>query len=107
MSHLSKLIERATDTTLNLENNTIGKYRITPQHGSNCYVYHIYKNPKYREQHLCSFTIVPYSNVHIEDNQCTPRELLEIYNTLKFHYKDFKFKIDTKLQLFEKMKLPF
>ena len=39
MSYLKKLIEKATDTNLNLENNMIGNYKITPQHGNDLAVY--------------------------------------------------------------------
>ena len=43
MAYLERLIERATDSSLDLENNQIGSFAITPQHGSNLFVYHIYK----------------------------------------------------------------
>jgi len=43
-SYLARLIDRATDNNLDLENNQIGNYRVTPQHGALLNVYHIYKD---------------------------------------------------------------
>lgn len=55
-TYLYKLIDRATINKL-FENNYVGKYRITPQHGSNMLVYHIYKTTKNTETHLLSIEI--------------------------------------------------
>ncbi len=76
MSYLEKLIERATDTSLDLENNRICNYEITPQHG-NVSVYHIYKYGAYKyannkrdfskKEHVCKITI-DISTVEIEVN---------------------------------------
>ena len=44
MSYIDRLIKNALDNNKNLENNVIGKYRISPQHGPNVIVYHIYRD---------------------------------------------------------------
>lgn len=73
MSYLEKLIERATDGNLDLENNQIGNYRITPQHG-NVYKYIIYKDgaknkwypkKKWDNQHVSTITI-DFNKVDVE-----------------------------------------
>lgn len=107
MSYLSKLINRATDGNLNLENNIIGNYKIAPQHGNNLYVYIIHKRYGIYEKHICTINIVDRLSVNIDDQDCTPKELLDIYYELKNIYPTFKFKIHTKHSLFKKMGLPF
>jgi len=94
MSYLHRLIERATDTSLDLENNKIGKYRITPQHG-NVYVYHIYKDDKRnRENHICTITIDPYIRVDIEKNSdTTGKDLVEIHHAIQCLYPNIKRRI--------------
>jgi hypothetical protein len=86
MSYLERLIERATNTNLDLENNTIGSYRIAPQHGQGLAVYHIYKN----ERH--SATISIYDNqVNIEVNNIylNPKEISDIIDTINNIYSTF------------------
>ena len=88
MSYLKKIITRATDTTLNLENNKIGAYRISPQHGTNVYIYHIYKETDI-ERHIATITITSEGNtaiIMINDYDCTGKELVEIHSTLKELY---------------------
>lgn len=99
MGHIYNLIERATDTNLNLENNQIGKYRITPQHG-NVAVYHIYKNDatylpanrKYigREQHVSTITI-SFNRVDCEvnSNYLKPFEIHQVQDVLNNLYDGF------------------
>jgi len=41
MSNISKILDRAVNDD-RLENNTIGKLRISPQHGINCFSWNIY-----------------------------------------------------------------
>lgn len=87
MSYLNRLITRATDTNLKLENNKIGAYRITPQHGS-VYVYHIYKETDI-DRHICTIVITSEgetSIIHINNYDCTGKELVEIHSTLKEIY---------------------
>ena len=95
MSYLERLIERATDTSLDLENNQIGNYRITPQHG-NVSVYHIYKdnakpnyktNRRYDNIHVCTITI-DFDRVDIEVNSdyLKPNEIDNIINTVNNLY---------------------
>lgn len=88
MSYLNRLITRATDTSLDLENNKIGAYRISPQHGTNIYVYHIYKRTDI-ERHICTITIV-FEGITpiivIDDYECTGKELVEVHSTLKELY---------------------
>ena len=69
MSYLERLIDRALNEEQ--ENNQIGRYSITPQHGSNCYVYHIYKTIPHKKffdhkVHLATITIVPNLRVTTE-----------------------------------------
>jgi len=97
MSYLKRLIERATDTSLDLENNRIGNFRITPQHG-NVAVYHIYKfGAKYlptgrkygheHEQHVCTITI-DFSTVEVEVNAdyLTPKDISNIQDVVNNLY---------------------
>ena len=52
-TYLFKLIDRATSSNL-FENNQIGNYKISPQHGINeLYIYNIYKN----NNHISTITI--------------------------------------------------
>jgi len=97
MSYLEKLIERATDTNLDLENNLIGNYEITPQHG-NVAVYHIHKlgakylptgvkhNILYR-QHVCTITI-DFATVEVEVNAdyLTPKDISNIQDVVNNLY---------------------
>jgi len=61
-TYLARLIDRATDGNLDLENNRIGNYRITPEHGALIFVYHIYKD---RCHSLTSGNKRKYDNVHV------------------------------------------
>ena len=67
MSYLNKLIDRAVNE--DQENNKIGKYSISPQHG-NVYVYNIYKEKFHKrfydyKEHIATITIVPNLSVVI------------------------------------------
>jgi len=104
MSYISKLIERATDTSLDLENNQIGNYRITPQHGSNVAVYHIYKEgakPSYSkrkcfgETHILTINISNDIRIEWNKDYMTAKERSEVIRTLKQIYSSFKVWVDT------------
>ena len=100
MGYLGKLIERATDTNLTLENNQIGNYSITPQHGVYIAVYHIYKDNcnviwtkskrRYNNQHVATITI-GFSKVDININKdyLRPIEIDQIINTINNLYPKF------------------
>ncbi len=87
MSYLERLIERATDSTLNLENNKIGSYKITCQHGSWVFVYNIHKN----DRHLFSLDI-GIRNVVIHYNKyiCNSKEISDVHNVIHNLYMDTK-----------------
>jgi len=100
MSYLEKLIDRATNTTLCLENNRIGNYTITPQHGRNLAIYHIYKDNckpiyskskrRFDNQHVCTISI--YDNVvdcTINNDYLTQKEITDIINVLSNIYSSF------------------
>ena len=75
MSYLEKLIERATDSSLNLENNKIGNYIISCQHGCWVFIYNIYKN----EEHLFSLSITNTTLViEYNKNECSSKELKSV-----------------------------
>ena len=93
MSYLEKLIDRATDTSLNLENNRIGNYEITPQHGSDISVYHIYKYGVYkyagnsrdfsRKEHACTITIDTLSvDIEVDADYLTRKEISDIIDVI-------------------------
>jgi uncharacterized pyridoxamine 5'-phosphate oxidase family protein len=96
MSYLERLIERATDTNLDLENNRIGNYSITPQHG-NVYVYIIYKHntkphysntkKRYNNVHVCTITI-DFSTVEVEVNAdyLTSKDISNIQDAVNHAY---------------------
>jgi hypothetical protein len=91
MSYLERLIEQATDKDLDLENNKIGKYTITPQHGSDIYVWHIYKEVPHKRFHSHNVHIstitVDFDSVHIDNNSNgTSKDALNIHTTIKKLY---------------------
>ena len=91
MSYLERLIERATDTTLDLENNVIGNYRITPQHGANLVVYHIYKNnarPDYNGNRR-------YDNCHVVEINIFDNEVIIWVNPTYLNVKEINDVINT------------
>lgn len=100
MSYLEKLIERATDTTLDLENNRIGNYEITPQHG-NVAVYHIYKYgatylptgrkyPYYDKTHVCTITIgFNRVDIEVDKDYLRPKEISNIIDVINNIYDTF------------------
>jgi len=106
MSYLSKLIEKATDTSLDLENNQIGNYRVTPQHGSNVTVYHIYKTgakPSYsnstrykdKETHILTIDIAyPEIRIDWQKDYMTLNERKEVVRILKELYEGYKIVIE-------------
>jgi len=105
MSYIANLIERATNTSLDLENNKIGNYRITPQHGSGLAVYHIYKvgaKPSYskstryrgQESHIATINITHEVRIEIVEDYTTANEKKEIVRILKEIYPSFKVWID-------------
>jgi hypothetical protein len=103
MSYLEKLIERATDTNLDLENNQIGSYRITPQHGLDLAIYHIYKDNcrphysrgrKFNNQHVCTIEIFDNKvRCRVNDDYLVQREVNNIMNVLNNLYSTFDIKI--------------
>lgn len=62
-TYLYKILDRATSNHL-FENNIIGNYEITPQHGVNVYVFHLYKYNKgfYPDAPKTHFLTVNISN---------------------------------------------
>jgi hypothetical protein len=98
MGYLFRLINRATDTMFQLENNRIGNYRITPQHG-NVLVYHIYKiNDKARtSNHFCTITIdteLKTVNVGIVKAYQTTNDVEQLMDFFGNQYSEF----DTNLE---------
>lgn len=93
MSYLNRLIDRAVNE--DQENNTIGRYSISPQHG-NVYVYHIYKEIPHKKffnhkVHLATITIVPHLSVtteHVSGN-ITRKESETIIETINNLYSEF------------------
>lgn len=92
MSYLEKLIEKATDTSLDLENNRIGNYEITPQHGD-VSVYHIYKYGAYkyannrrdfsRKEHVCTITIdISTVEIEVDSDYLTRKEISDIIDVV-------------------------
>ncbi len=102
MSYLKRLIERATDTSLDLENNKIGNYRITPQHSSNVASYSIYKTgarPYYssstrykgKESHLLTINISnPKVRIEWAGDYLTKKEREDILSILREIYKGWR-----------------
>jgi len=104
MSYLSRLIQRAVNPesgSPDLENNSIGNYRIEPQHGPNCYVYNIYKTIQPRfcirfdktENFLCDITITFDKVVINWDYNNKGNDLIEIHSTIQHIYRDKLVKI--------------
>jgi len=54
---IKKLIKKAVDTSVNLENNTIGCYRIRPRHGYSLYIYDISHITEDGEKTIITFQI--------------------------------------------------
>jgi len=104
MGYLAKLIERATDTSLDLENNQIGNYRIIPQHGINVAVYIIYKinaRPTYSkrihfgESHFMTIDIAsPELRLWVNETYVTERELKEVKQILGEIYQGWRIVIE-------------
>lgn len=61
--YLYRLLNRATSNPL-FENNIIGNYKITPQHGVNIFIYHIYKLINNKETHY--LTVKISNGIYIE-----------------------------------------
>ena len=100
MSYLERLIERATDTNLDLENNQIGDYKIMPQHGRNVAIFFIYKDnckPHYSKtirrfdnQHVTTFSI--YDNkvdIIVNKDYLTSNDISNISNVIHNLYSTF------------------
>lgn len=80
MSYLQKLITKAVDQEA--ENNILGKYSISPEHGVNLYRYQIKKNNEY----LATINIYGLE-IDIEvGNQFKGNDLIEIVSTLQDLY---------------------
>lgn len=90
--HLYKLIDRATDKEINLENNRIGNYSITPQHGKDFFIYHIYKMVKGHKVHLFEVKIYPTEKEVLtqEQSKISRRERTILSVFFFRNYKDFK-----------------
>jgi hypothetical protein len=88
MGYLSKLIHRAVDNR-DLENNKIGKYRISPQHGINVSVFHVYK----KERHIATIDIAR-PLVEITTYGAKGSDIVEIHATIKELYHDFEVRLD-------------
>ena len=91
--YLFRLIDRAVNK--GQENNTIGRYSITLQHG-NVYVYHIYKNVPHKKffdhkMHIATITIVPHKSVTTEHvhNSISRKESSTIIETINNFYSEF------------------
>jgi len=57
MSYIKRLIKKAVDNSVNLENNTIGCYRIRPKHGYSLYIYDISHITEDGEKTIITFQI--------------------------------------------------
>lgn len=88
MAYLERLIERATDSGLDLENNQIGSFAITPQHGSGLFVYHIYKIDKsFRKSHVASLDIDSTTvDIMVNADVLNRKQIDEIINTINNLY---------------------
>lgn len=83
MSYLQKLISRAVNQEA--ENNKIGKYSISPEHGTNVYKYQVKKD----NQYLATIRIYGL-NIDIEvANQFKGNDLVEIVSVLTDLYPEF------------------
>lgn len=99
MSYLERLIERATDTSLDLENNQIGNYRITPQHGINLAQYFIYKdncrpnynrNRRYQNCHVASICIYDRKvDIEVNHSYLNNKEISDIIDVINNLYSEF------------------
>ena len=97
--YLFRLIYRALNE--GQENNTIGKYSISPQHG-NVYVYHIYKTIPHKKffdskNHIATITIVPHLSVtteHVSGN-ISRKESETIIETINNLYSEFDLNNET------------
>ncbi len=93
MGYLEKLIDRATDTSLDLENNRIGNFEITPPHG-NVAVYHIYKYgatylptgrkaSTQQKTHVCTITIdIAEVDIEVDKDFLTDKQISEIIDVV-------------------------
>ncbi len=91
MGYLERLIERAIDTNLDLENNQIGNYKITPQHGRDLVIYHLYKDGT----HISTIMIVD-NKVNISvSRDISVNEVEQIRNTLTNLYSSFVINLES------------
>lgn len=87
MSYLARLIKKAVDT--DLENNRIGKYSIKPQHGSNVWVYHIYKtDDKKRDNHIATINITDIYVFYQTITAIKGKDWVEISSIIKELYEE-------------------
>jgi hypothetical protein len=98
-SYLARLIDRATDGDLDLENNQIGNYRITPQHGALLNVYHIYKDNcreinspsgrKVNNAHVATINIDFFSvDIELNTDYLTIKEMENIIDCINNLYSE-------------------
>lgn len=86
-NYIKRLIERAIDNPP-FENNNMGKYRISPQHGINVFVYHLYKSHNSIDEHIATIQIsgkAVFGN-YIGSNR---KEQRNIFSTMKSLYPGF------------------
>lgn len=91
MSYIKKLIERAVDNRVNLENNKIGCYRIKPRHSYSIYNYDISHITKDEEKTIITFQIDSLlSTIKIYGFANDKKPLKECFDVLVEIYPDFK-----------------
>lgn len=90
MSYIKRLIKRAVDRTINLENNTIGCYGIKPRHGYNLYVYDISYITEVGEKTIITFKIDAFlSKIDIYGFTKDKKALQNCFDSLVEIYPDF------------------
>ncbi len=96
MGYLKRLIDKAVNNQ-KFENNKIGKYRITPQHGVNVSVFNIYKENENNESELHIATIdIARPRVIISTYGARGRDIVEIHTAIQNNYYDFELKLEIK-----------
>lgn len=90
MSYIKRLIEKAVDNSVNLENNKIGCYRIKPRHGYSLYVYDISYITENDEKTIITFQIDSLlSTIKIYGFTNDKKPLKDCFDVLVEIYPDF------------------
>jgi len=92
MGYLAKLIDRAIDINVNLENNKIGNYSISPQHGVGLFQFNIYKH----DEHIVTIGIYDNRVDVFISTELMPAEIEQIRSTLVKTYPTFKVEVYNK-----------